>query len=512
MESIQEFREQVSSHQDSSAIELSRSVSTASSVSLFSMDSCSTGRNSFGSSTSFADTTASQSSLASGYSIRRSIGNSDGHIRRGYVRPQGTNFAASAKSRESVLSLGSIAHLQYYFARTGLLDGKGGRLARKKDIHAPEMADLDTSFISSSHSEYEASSPETSSGNNIDRYDIPREDEEEEDYTSEDDEHPHMLPPTVSTYNHREKYIPRPPSLEELRHDLETALSNSVEVLDNLNKNSPSTTSSPSRRSKSSMETKKENTPGGGWHEVQGMHVLDIMTLALRAAKMYYTAHNQPTRLASITTERKIRSEMISVMEVLRKMATRNFTSGVRIDEFETMKRWVESIYEILRQEAAMEESERAQCANWKWLDDSMACDPVERELAFIQSMDPNPHTLPEFKSVDDVLDEDLPTEFLRDFRTGLRLVNLHNAVVRKSKRSFGAIEKWHTDFQKPYRCSENLQYWIKAAELRFEVILQVDVMGVVHSTDRAVLKEFEDAIWKWCSTVRQEISAEIKS
>ncbi|CCU79023.1 hypothetical protein BGHDH14_bgh03069 [Blumeria hordei DH14] len=159
-----------------------------------------------------------------------------------------------------------------------------------------------------------------------------------------------------------------------------------------------------------------------------------------------------------------------------------------------------------------MEESERAQCANWKWLDDSMACDPVERELAFIQSMDPDPHTLPKFKSVDDVLDEDLPTEFLRDFRTGLRLVNLHNAVVRKSKRSFGAIEKWHTDFQKPYRCSENLQYWIKAAELRFEVILQVDVMGVVHSTDRAALKEFEDAIWKWCSTVRQEISAEIKS
>jgi hypothetical protein len=30
-------------------------------------------------------------------------------------------------SPDSVMSLGSIAHLQYYFARTGLLDGKSGR-------------------------------------------------------------------------------------------------------------------------------------------------------------------------------------------------------------------------------------------------------------------------------------------------------------------------------------------------------------------------------------------------
>ena len=27
--------------------------------------------------------------------------------------------------------MGSIAHLQYYFARTGLLDGKGGQLAKE---------------------------------------------------------------------------------------------------------------------------------------------------------------------------------------------------------------------------------------------------------------------------------------------------------------------------------------------------------------------------------------------
>lgn len=46
--------------------------------------------------------------------------------RRGYVRPQGTEFSKSARSRNSVMALGSIAHVQYFFARTGLLEGKGG--------------------------------------------------------------------------------------------------------------------------------------------------------------------------------------------------------------------------------------------------------------------------------------------------------------------------------------------------------------------------------------------------
>ena len=87
-----------------------------------------------------------------------------------------------------------------------------------------------------------------------------------------------------------------------------------------------------------------------------------------------------------------------------------------------------------------------------------------------MKSMDPDSATLPGFQSIDEIAsDEELPTEFLKDLRTGMRLVKLHNAIVKKSKRPFGAIDKWHTDFAKPYRCAENLRYWIKAAELRWE-------------------------------------------
>src|SRR5690349_12654633 len=88
-----------------------------------------------------SSSSSSRQSSAS-YTSRQSMGGLERPRRRGYVRPQGTNFAASAQSRESVMSLGSIAHLQYYFARTGLLDGKGGQLAKRKDPAALDLSSM----------------------------------------------------------------------------------------------------------------------------------------------------------------------------------------------------------------------------------------------------------------------------------------------------------------------------------------------------------------------------------
>ncbi|CZR50928.1 uncharacterized protein PAC_00802 [Phialocephala subalpina] len=496
--------------------ELSRCISTTSTGSVFSGDS-SLGRESLGSS---VGTSASRSSSAS-YSHRTSMGGPEKPKRRGYVRPQGTDFAASAKSRESVLSLGSIAHLQYYFARTGLLDGKGGRLMKKKENRGTlDLSALDTSFLTPKVVGSDVDSSYASMGSSPELHAqlggilVESPTQEEGDYFSgeEDEGHPHMLPPTVSTYNHREKPIEHPPSLEELKEDLQKALGDAVKVLEDAKQNPTSQPSSPSHTQSSDGEpTSPASDSNRGWYELQGMHILDIMTLAIRAAKMYYTAHDQPARLSAIKTERKIRAELLSVMEVLKRMATRNFASGMRAEERETMENWVANVYEMLKQEEAMEETERKQRASWSWLDDSWEGRDVEREYAFMKSMDPESDTLPEFKSVNEVTDEELPASFLGSLRTGLRLVKLHNAVVRKSKRPFGAIDKWHIEFGKPYRSAENLRYWIKAAELRWEVVLEVDVMGVVNGTDRTAWKGFENAIWQWCRKVREEITAELK-
>lgn len=521
--------------------ELLRSVSTTSSVSAFSDRSSSVPRDSFGSSGSRQSSASYASRPSSGsYTSRQSTGGLERRQRRGYVRPQGTYFAASAQSRESVMSLGSIAHLQYYFARTGLLDGKGGRLAKKKDPNGTlDLTSLDTNFLSpiltdkdSSYSSMGSSPELIATGSDGVIMESPIE-EEGDDYFSGDDEDPQMLPPTVSTYNYKSKPIPPPPTLEELKSELTSSLTEASKVLHDAGTSLASTPPSPRRRSESDARPPDSpSSPNGqsqnqGWYELQGMHILDVTTLAIRAAKHYYTAHNQPMRLAAIKSERKIRAELLSVMDVLKRMATRNFAHGLRTEERLTMEAWINGVWDMLRQEEEMEAAEKAQRRSWSWLDDSLWApsldEPcIEREYAFLKSMDPDASTLPEHTpsfttpDVSSSPGDDTPlspSPFLSSLQSGLRLVRLHNAIVSKSKRPFGAIptEKIHTDTAKPYRCAENLRFWVKAAELRWEVVLKVDVMGVVNGIDIEAWKSFEVAVWRWSRAVRQEISGELK-
>jgi hypothetical protein len=103
----------------------------------------------------------------------------------------------------------------------------------------------------------------------------------------------------------------------------------------------------------------------------------------------------------------------------------------------------------------------------------------------------------------------ELPTPFLATLQDGLRLVRLHNTLVRRSKRHFEQIKTYHTDTTKPYRCADNLRYWVKAAELRWDIKLDVDVMGVVQGKDAEAWQKFDAAILQWCQGVREEITLE---
>ncbi|OAA33163.1 hypothetical protein AAL_00628 [Moelleriella libera RCEF 2490] len=439
--------------------------------------------------------------------------------RRGYVRPQGTDFAASARSRESVMNLGSIAHLQYYFARTGLLDGKGGHFARKRarrqtpldlalleeSSAAPYLAesDADLAYGASGDGPLEAkdSSPEAGVFVESPTEDVD-EDEYEESFAETD---PGMLPPTVSTYHQKEKPIPRPPTIGELKAELEACLLDAYQALEEVRARKVGTHQE-SWDVPELHNMPEENTQG--WFELQGMHILDVVTLAIRAAKMYYTAHDMPDRLDLIKSERQIRSDLLGVMDVLQQMATRNFKGGMREDEINTQVAWVESVFDILRQEQEIEAAEQAERKSWVWLRGDWSGREHERERAFLMSMDPEAEPLPEWTPLSEATE--CPTPFLRSLQNGLRLVKLHNAAVKKSRRGFGAIPTFHVDTQKPYRCADNLRYWVKAAELRFEVRLKVDVLGVVYDSGREVWQDFEKAVLKWCGQVRAEIVSDL--
>jgi hypothetical protein len=477
------------------------------------------------------------------------------------MRPQGTTFAASAQSRESVLSLGSIAHLQYYFARTGLLDGKGAQLQRKNrqnrgtldlsslvddpsgsatpgaSMLSPTIlaSDADSSYASMGSSPDLAASstfaagPLVGSPVDVDDYDDGPYDSD--DYDEPD---PDMLPPTASTYIHREKPLARPPTIEELKSELSTSLQNASDALENVRNaatqqadddGSPETPS-PRRRPASATESPRprsshharHQSKSQGWFEIQGMHILDVMTLAIRAAKMYYTAHEHPERLDAIKPERQVRQELFAVMETLKQMATRRWAGGMRPDEIDGLDAWLRSLFAMLSEEAALERKERAEREGWTWLSGDWAGREVERELAFLASLeadlalDPLPEYTPSRQGSGE---PDAPgpageTPFLLAFRNGLRLVKLHNAAVRRSKRRFGGITTFHEDTEKPYRCADNLRYWVKAAELRWETQLRIDPLGIVYNTGPGVWADFEDAIFKWCRKVREEISADV--
>src|SRR5579862_6357447 len=118
-----------------------------------------------------------------------------------------------------------------------------------------------------------------------------------------------------------------------------------------------------------------------------------------------------------------------------------------------------------------------------------------ERYHLFLSQFDPSEPKLPPVSS----------REFLDTLRTGTKLCLIHNALTHFSLRSFGLITRFHTDTTVQYRVTDNLRYFAKAAEIRWEVVLEWDVEEIWRRTAKgdAMLKS---ELAKWCETVIQEM------
>ena len=420
---------------------------------------------------------------------------------RGYVRPQGSTFAPSAGNRDSVLSLGSIAHLQYYFARTGLLDGKGARTAQD-ERGKPGAGKLSQDPHVKIYEPPESNGPYENGPDSVSETGLSDQDA---------DEH-FMLPPTVSTYNHRAQYIAPPPDFKSLRSELSVALQDAKKALQEVSEQLKETQRTRKPDEDESLNDTSNHSgsisafsQSSGWYEIQGMHILDVVTLAIRAAKIYYTSHDEPLRLYNIKSERKIREELLNVLDVLKRMAGRNFAGGMRPEELKIISGWVDGIESFISQEQDIETKEAQERAEWKWLQGDWNGLEMKREVLFLNTFNPV-DPLPRWTPIDAM--EPKATPFLDALRNGLTLVHLHNALLKKSQRQFGEIKTFHTDTAKPYRCAENLRYWIKAAEIRWETKLTVNVSGVVNGKSEAWV-DFDAAIRQWSRAVREELTKE---
>jgi hypothetical protein len=418
------------------------------------------------------------------------------------MRPEGTEFSQSAKNRDSVQNLGTIAHLQYYFARTGLLDSATGRVAksRKSGSRTPSGSERPLSEYDGEVSLLSISSEGDHLGDGF--VESPIDDVASMNW---EDHEPVMLPPTVSTYKNTHVYVPPPPDMTILRRELRESLAEAMKHLQELEKGFTGTTNGNSTDGMTSGAALRNSPDAQGWCEIQGLNLLDVTTLAIRAAKNYYTAHENPQRLYAIKSERGIRKELYEVLEVLKRLAIRNFAGGVQPYEVSSLKAWVIGIGQLMDTEEEQERLELEERERWSWREGGWTGKERERELLFLKSFDPSPDALPTWTEPQD---GEAPTPFLLALQSGLRLVHLHNALVKKSRRQFEEIKQYHTDTAKPYRCADNLRYWVKAAELRWDIKLDVDVMGVVHA-DAAAWQQFDAAILKWSQGVREEIISE---
>lgn len=419
--------------------------------------------------------------------------------RRGYIRPQGAEFADSARHRESVMSLGSIAHLQYYFARTGLLDGKGAQARewrKKKPEEVPKLLLTPNARFIPDDSE----SPTTED----EPMDAP------EDGFDDNDEV--MLPPTVSTYSHKTYHIPPPPDLGAMRRDLLEAVERAEKEIETIgSQTEPPPDLKPPRISLSPEdipEAEDDQSPPfprpQAWHEIQGMRILDVITLAIRAARIYYTAHERPERLENVKSEREIRQALFHVLEVLKRWASRNFSGGLREEERTAFMGWMSDVRSMLDRESELEKSEAKERESWVWAHGDWTGREREREEIFLRSLMEADSSLPTWTSPEN---STLPTPLLQQLRDGRDLVRIHNQAIKKSKRPFCEIKSYHQDIGKPYRRAENLRFWVKAAEIRWETKLDLDVMGVVYGSSDEAWQQFDAAILTWCKVVREELT-----
>jgi hypothetical protein len=307
-----------------------------------------------------------------------------------------------------------------------------------------------------------------------------------------------MLPPTTSTYNPQTKPLPPAPDPDVMRNRL--------------------------RESLAITKRAWERAGGGeevegleGFQELQGTELCELGTAAIRAAKTYY--YTTDISLLASKDDRTLREEFLGVLDVLKRMAQRKFEGGVRAEEKEALVGWMTGVEKALdEEETAIVELRRkgrdwlegdwarreyGGCCDDAQTEERCCADGADRYHRFLTYFDTQEPPLPEHTPITE--GTELPTPFLAALRTGMRLILIHNAVVRRSKRPFGQIYTYHTEFSKPYRLADNLRYWKKAAEIRFEIRLRFDVMAVVSGTPQG-WRDFERDIGIWCGKVLEEV------
>lgn len=118
-----------------------------------------------------------------------------------------------------------------------------------------------------------------------------------------------------------------------------------------------------------------------------------------------------------------------------------------------------------------------------------------ERYHLFLVQFDPSEPILPPPST----------KEFLEAIRTGTKLCLIHNTLTHFSLRPFGLITRFHTNTSVRYRVTDNLRYFAKAAQIRWEIQLDWDVEEIWRATPKGD-EMLRGQLAKWCDALINEM------
>ncbi|OLL22608.1 hypothetical protein NEOLI_000234 [Neolecta irregularis DAH-3] len=230
--------------------------------------------------------------------------------------------------------------------------------------------------------------------------------------------------------------------------------------------------------------------------EEKAIDLVTFATFAIRSARAYST-QSIPNIMPD--EEKAMRTKTVDCLGVLRRIAERDGKGGVTADECNLLLAWVHQLQVYLRK--TDEETEERLQTSLTWIQGDWTDRELDRYHLFLLYFDPSPTPIPS--------PSDIPA-FLDALRPGLRLCLIHNACTRRSRRPFGYISRHHLDTKIRYRATENLSYWRKAIEERWDV--EADKFSV-----REIIEETKigdamllDTVKRWCQIVINEISGDL--
>ncbi|GAO49745.1 hypothetical protein SAICODRAFT_10347 [Saitoella complicata NRRL Y-17804] len=363
--------------------------------------------------------------------------------RKGYIKPQETPFANSARSRSSVMALGSIQHLQHFFAKSTRIFRGTYKPQKSSSLASTPDRGRDSAYASLIGSSDIMSSPTCYAS--YDDVQEEYEDENEESNAESDDEVP--LPP-------EEKRVEHPPPLAaelapgRFRQDL-------IHALD-LCKSAWFPSSPPTATAENTEEAENEV------EESEDMGLVRLAISAIRAARTYSRHSTSPFP--------GIDKPSLDTLAVLQGIAVRDANPPINSVERESVKTWIEGIEARL----ATESVSLGALPSREDFDDIRHWYKAVILHFLPQGLPPIPpqclgggisYAMFDYGDVRQTFDP-----LLAALVTGLPLIHAHNTATTLSSRPFGLITRYHPIPDLPYRRSENLTYWSKALEERWGV------------------------------------------